>query len=102
MKLLACSLSLVLLACGGSSTPAPVPATPPQPKPATLPEGEVKSCGDACERKGACWQLSYGEAMGADEVAACEGACLTMPPDEGDAYMERISDETDCLVILEM
>jgi len=104
MKLAALALAFAA-ACGSSAPPTgtgPTTPTRPEPTPATLPAGEVGSCGDACLRMAECWQLSYGETMPDADVASCESECLTLTPEDGDAYMERIAAETDCVVVVGM
>lgn len=91
-------VALVLAACGGpSSTPQA-----PKPKPASLPPGEVKSCGDGCERKAACHEASWGTPMSPSDIATCEETCLTLAPDDADPYLEALSAATDCAEILEL
>lgn len=37
-----------------------------------------------------------------EERGTCESNCLTMTPDDGDAWMMAIGTETDCAAIVKM
>ncbi len=98
MKFVALAIALFVAACG----PKPAPAPPERMfTPSTLPAEEITSCGQGCDRVGACWQAGWGEPMPDAERATCESDCLTATPEDGDAWMAAIGAETDCAKLVE-